>query len=222
MDLFQEALEIKEYNTSIKKYLSVEEKFFICKNSYFVHMRLEIGHRELYELENIFNIFKEGDEDVVLKNYLKRQNGEEVEYFFKEKIKDYQIKNCYQFLNTKDKKLLFKNILNRPKLPKTLKENPEVTIERFFDRYDDKIKRYKPIIRKEILKVIAERYYNNFYNDLEFFLNLRIDEYTKKGIKLISDTTKLAKERNMSLEEFEKNILKLNFKESKWKKIFNL
>lgn len=154
MDLFKEALEIKEYHASIKKYLSVEEKLFICEGHYFIDMRLWIGHQELYELENIFNIFKEGDEEIVLKNYLKRQNGEEVEYFFKEKIKDFQIKDCYQFFNTKDKQLLFKNILNIPKLPKALKENPEVAIERFFDIRDDKIKRYKPIIRKEILKVI--------------------------------------------------------------------
>ena len=210
MDLFKEALEIKEYHDSIKKYLSVEEKFFICKSQYFVHMRLEIGHSELYELENIFNLFKEGDEDIVLKNYLKRQNGEEVEFFFKEKIKDYQIKNCYQFFNTKDKKLLFKNILNIQKLPKALKENPEVTIERFFDIRDEKLLRYRPIIRKEILKVIAERYYNNFYNDLEFHLNLIIDHYTKEGVKLIAYIIKLAKEREMSSEEFEKNILKLN------------
>ena len=210
MDLFKQALEIKEYHNSIKKYLSVEEKFFICKSQYFIHMRLKIGHPELYELENIFNLFKEGDEEIVLKNYFKRQNGEEVEFFFKEKIKDYQIKNCYQFFNTKDKKLLFKNILNIPKLPKALKENSEVTIERFFDIRDDKIKRYRPILRKEILKVITERYYNNFYNDLEFHLNLIIDHYTKEGVKLIAYIDKLAKEREISLEEFEKNILKLN------------
>ena len=210
MDLFEQALEIKEYHNWIKKYLSVEEKFFICKSQYFIHMRLKIGHPELYELENIFNLFKEGDEEIVLKNYFKRQNGEEVEFFFKEKIKDYQIKNCYKFFKTKDKKLLFKNILNIPKLPKALKENPEVTIERFFDIRDEKIKRYRPIIRKEILKVITERYYNNFYNDLEFHLNLIIDNYTKKGIKLISYIDKLTKEREISLEEFEKNVLKLN------------
>ena len=210
MDLFEQALEIKEYHNSIKKYLSVKEKFFICKSQYFIHMRLKIGHPELHKLENIFNLFKEGDEEIVLKNYFKRQNGEEVEFFFKEKIKDYQIKNCYKFFKTKNKKLLFKNILNIPKLPKALKENPEVTIERFFDIRDEKIKRYRPIIRKEILKVITERYYNNFYNDLEFHLNLIIDNYTKKGIKLIAYIDKLALEREISLEEFEKNVLKLN------------
>ena len=78
------------------------------------------------------------------------------------------------------------------------------------------------MLRKEILKVIAERYYNNFYNDLEFFLNLRIDEYTKKGIKLIGEIADLAKERNMSLSEFEKNVLKINLKESKWNTISHL
>ena len=72
------------------------------------------------------------------------------------------------------------------------------------------INKYFNFTNKVFLNIISEIYYNNFYNDLEFHLNLIIDHYTKEGVKLIAYIIKLAEEREMSSEEFEKNILKLN------------
>ena len=75
MDFFTSAFEAKNYNNKIKENMSVEDQFEMLSGSLINHIRAEIGNREFRVLEKIVDVFKEGEENIILENYKKRHNG---------------------------------------------------------------------------------------------------------------------------------------------------
>ena len=206
MDFFTSAFEAKNYNNKIKENMSVEDQFEMLSGCLISHIRAEIGNREFRVLEKIVDVFKEGEENIILENYKKRHNGEQGLF----RIKKYRItdlREAYEFLNEDDKYVLFENIFNKPYLPDDF-NNPEKAVEAVL-KNDKKSDYYNPAIKLEIEKAIAERYYSHFYNDLALNLRLMIDYSSKNGYTFKPYVKDLAKKRNMSLEEFESKVLKI-------------
>lgn len=207
----KEVLEAKNYNNKIKENMSVEDQFKMLSSLLIPFIRVKIGNKEFCVLEKIidvFDVFEEGEDDIILENYIKRtKNGEQGEF----RIKKYKIdtlKKAYEFLNEDEKYVLFENILNKSFLQDNF-NNPEKVVEAVLNN-DKKVIINNSAIKLEIEKAVVERYYSFFYNDLALNLRLLIDEFSKQGKSLKSLVKEFAKQRNMTLVEFETKVLKYN------------